>query len=73
MDDDLGEVVLLVPAVIPPRGAVPAVVNLVRRVVLPGHELALGAEAVLPGGGLLHAAADREGLGQEENGDGPQG
>ena len=57
VDDDLRKVVLLVATV------TTVVVLLVRRLVLAAHQLALGAVAVLPRG-LLHAAADHQGLGQ---------
>ncbi len=75
VDNYLREVVLLVPAtaVLAP-GRVAAVVDLLPGLVLAAaDELALRAEAVVPRGGLAHAALDDERLDQEENRDGHQG
>lgn len=67
VNNNLRKVVLFVPA-----GGV-AVVGLLRgRLVLAANELALGAEAVMPLRGLLHAAADGERLSQKKHRDGDE-
>lgn len=70
VDNNLREIVLLVPATMVTPGGVAVGRLLPTRRGLAAHELTLGAEAVVPLGGLLHAAAYRERLGQKEHRDG---
>ena len=73
VDNNLREVVLLVPATMVTPGGVAIADLLPGRRGLATHEhVALGAEAVVPRGGLVHAATYRERLGQKEHRDGDE-